>query len=76
MNGYNWTDGRRIRPISTLDQQKFGGEFEVQLRNVTIKVRVNIFGRIYEEFKGLDAAQRIIIECFGPSAQEIYGSSP
>ncbi|MBK9039095.1 MAG: IS1634 family transposase [Bdellovibrionales bacterium] len=45
------------------------------MRNV-IKVRVNIFGRVYEEFKGLDASQRIIIECFGPSAKMIYGSSP
>jgi hypothetical protein len=45
------------------------------MRNV-IKVRVNIFGRIYEEFKGLESAQRIIIECFGSSAKMIYGSSP
>lgn len=45
------------------------------MRNV-IKVRVNIFGRIYEEFKGIESAQRIIIECFGSSAKMIYGSSP
>lgn len=30
-----------------------------------VRVRVNLFGRIYEEFKEIGETQRKIIDCFG-----------
>ncbi|MGZ3786582.1 MAG: IS1634 family transposase [Bdellovibrio sp.] len=38
-----------------------------------VRVRVNLFGRSYEEFKEIGETQRKIIECFGSYASTIYG---
>ncbi|MGZ3782358.1 MAG: IS1634 family transposase, partial [Pseudobdellovibrionaceae bacterium] len=38
-----------------------------------VRVRINLFGRIYEEFKEIGETQRKIIDCFGSYASAIYG---
>ncbi len=44
-----------------------------QLMRKVVKVNVRIFGRDFEEFKGLTRVQKTIIDCFGPAARLIYG---
>lgn len=44
-----------------------------QMMQKIVRVRINLFGRIYEEFKEIGATQRKIIDCFGNYALAIYG---
>ena len=44
-----------------------------QVMQKIVRVRINLFGRIYEEFKEIGETQRKIIACFGSYALAIYG---
>lgn len=44
-----------------------------QLMRKVVKVKVNLKDNIFEEFKGIEAIQTKIINCFGHFAQNIYG---
>lgn len=44
-----------------------------QMMQKVVRVRVNLFGRKYEEFKEIGKTQRKIIDCFGSYALATYG---
>ncbi|MGZ3775219.1 MAG: hypothetical protein ACXVCY_15250 [Pseudobdellovibrionaceae bacterium] len=44
-----------------------------QMMRKIVRVRINLFGLIYEEFKEIGETQRKIIDCFGSYASAIYG---
>ena len=44
------------------------------LRNIT-KVKIKLFDKIYDQIKGINKAQEMIIKAFGDYALGIYGLS-
>jgi len=44
-----------------------------QLMRKVVKVKASFLGKEFEQFSGLDVAQKLIIDCFGFTAQKIYG---
>ena len=44
-----------------------------QSMDKVIKLTQKLQGKLYQEFIGLNSAQRTIVECFGPYAKTLYG---